>query len=74
VLSSDIVVTESTKQVLTSIANELDDECVRILTAYRKHCASSAAPGQLILPESFKMLPLISLSLKKSQVLRKGEK
>ncbi|KAI8339059.1 hypothetical protein BC941DRAFT_350091 [Chlamydoabsidia padenii] len=66
------VITDSTKQVLTSISNELDDECVKILTAYRKHCASSAAPGQLILPESFKMLPLITLSLKKSPILRKG--
>lgn len=51
---------------------QLDGECVRILAAYRKHCASSASPGQLILPESFKVLPLYMLGLKKSAALRRG--
>ncbi|KAI9308966.1 Sec23/Sec24 trunk domain-containing protein [Cunninghamella echinulata] len=64
-------ITNSITRGTETISNDLDKECIKILTAYRKHCASSAAPGQLILPESFKMLPLITLALKKSQVLRK---
>ena len=40
------------------------------MTAYRKHCASSSSPGQLILPESFKLYPLYALSLLKNTAFR----
>ena len=60
------------KKSLSDLSNELDTSCVKILTAYRKYCASDASPAQLILPESFKVLPLLLSSFKKSAVLRKG--
>ncbi|KAM3580935.1 COPII coat Sec23p-Sfb3p heterodimer component [Umbelopsis sp. WA50703] len=46
--------TKSTVQ----LRDELTDKCVKILAAYRKHCAYSSSPGQLILPDSFKLFPL----------------
>ncbi|KAI8368227.1 Sec23/Sec24 trunk domain-containing protein [Radiomyces spectabilis] len=59
------------KRALAEIASDLDNRCVKILSAYRKHCVSKANPSQLILPESFKILPLYVLGFKKSLVLRK---
>eukprot|EP00775_Hariotina_reticulata_P004086 gene4086-4333_t len=41
-----------------------------ILAAYRKYCATSSSSVQLILPEALKLLPLYSLALHKSAVLR----
>ncbi|KAI8074501.1 Sec23/Sec24 trunk domain-containing protein [Gongronella butleri] len=64
-------VTNSMKKGLSAVTTELDNDCMMILTAYRKHCAASASPGQLILPESFKLLPLMTLGLKKTPALRK---
>lgn len=43
-----------------------------MLAVYRKFCASSSASGQLILPESLKLLPLFGLSLTKATALRAG--
>ncbi|WPT14116.1 Protein transport protein Sec24-like CEF [Picochlorum sp. SENEW3] len=40
------------------------------LLAYRKHCASSSSSGQLILPESLKLLPLFCLGLMKLPCFR----
>lgn len=65
-------ITLSTKKSLNDLSNQLDTLCVKILTSYRKHCASNASPAQLILPESFKNLPILCSSFKKSLVLRKG--
>ena len=46
---------------------------VKMLYTYRKMCASaSTAAGQLILPESLKLLPLYALSLTKHGALRPG--
>lgn len=39
---------------------------------YRKHCTASAVTGQLILPESYKVLPVMMLGLAKSAALRKS--
>lgn len=39
---------------------------------YRKHCTSTQASGQLILPEAYKTLPLLMLGLVKSAALRKN--
>ncbi|KAI8360900.1 Sec23/Sec24 trunk domain-containing protein [Choanephora cucurbitarum] len=63
--------TLSAKKSLNDLSNELDTLCVKILTAYRRYCASDASPAQLILPESFKTLPILLSSFKKSVVLRK---
>uniref|UniRef100_A0AAV1U5I3 Protein transport protein Sec24-like n=1 Tax=Peronospora matthiolae TaxID=2874970 RepID=A0AAV1U5I3_9STRA len=46
------------------------DQCVTVLFNYRKHCASSSSSGQLILPESLKLLPLYTLATLKSRALR----
>jgi len=43
--------------------------CVQMLYIYRKFCATNPAPGQLILPESLKLLPLYTLAMMKSKVL-----
>lgn len=50
----------------------LTDSCVKTLVAYRKNCATSMAPGQLILPESYKLFPLFALALMKSKALKGG--
>ena len=68
-----IVISQATKKLSQDLMAELDGECVRILSAYRKHCAASASPGQLILPESFKVLPVYTLGLKKCVALRRGK-
>ncbi|KAI9496142.1 hypothetical protein BDB00DRAFT_810662 [Zychaea mexicana] len=70
-LLSKQVISQAAKKLPQDLMAELDGECVRILAAYRKHCASSASAGQLILPESFKALPVYTLGLKKCAALRK---
>ncbi len=57
---------------LRTIRDEFSVKCTKILAAYRKHCGSSTAPGQLILPESFKLYPLYTLSLLKQKAFRGG--
>lgn len=52
---------------------KLTDACVDILTAYRNNCASSTSPGQLILPEAFKLLPVYVHGAIRSTVLRGGK-
>jgi protein transport protein SEC24 len=41
-----------------------------VLGAYRRHCATSSSAAQLILPEALKLLPLYTLALLKSPLLR----
>ncbi|KAI9342470.1 Sec23/Sec24 trunk domain-containing protein [Zopfochytrium polystomum] len=65
-------VSQAATTLLKTVREQLTDRCVKILTAYRKHCASSSSPGQLILPESFKLYPLYSLSLLKCKAFRGG--
>ncbi|KAF1780700.1 ADF-H/Gelsolin-like domain [Phytophthora cactorum] len=54
------------KQLMRSLV----DQCVTVLFNYRKFCASSSSSGQLILPESLKLLPLYTLATLKSRALR----
>lgn len=58
---------------LRTIRDEFTVKCTKILAAYRKHCGSSTAPGQLILPESFKLFPVYALSLLKMKAFRGGQ-
>lgn len=58
---------------LKTILEQASQRCVKILTAYRTHCAASTSPGQLILPESFKLLPLYTLCMLKSRAFRAGK-
>ncbi|RQM19100.1 hypothetical protein B5M09_005623 [Aphanomyces astaci] len=52
------------------IQEKLVDDCVHVLSNYRKHCATNSSSGQLILPESLKLLPLYTLATLKSRALR----
>lgn len=54
----------------TAVKDNLVEECVNVLYNYRKYCASSSSSGQLILPESLKLLPLYTLATLKSRALR----
>lgn len=57
---------------LQDVRHYLTDRCVKILLAYRKNCAASSSPGQLILPESFKLLPLYTLGINKTKAIKGG--
>jgi len=46
--------------------------CVNMLHAYRVNCASMTSAGQLILPESLKLLPLYVGSIRKMAAFRSG--
>lgn len=46
------------------------DQCVEILTSYRKNCASTTPEGQLVLPDCLKTLPLYTMCMLKSALLR----
>lgn len=52
------------------VHQKMTDQCVQILTAYRTNCAASTSPGQLILPEAFKLLPVYIHGCLRSQALR----
>jgi len=64
----------SAKQNMHQVREWVVNNTIKMLYTYRKMCAQPAttAAGQLILPESFKLLPLYALSLTKSGVLRAG--
>jgi protein transport protein SEC24 len=57
---------------LPTIRGNLTNRCSNILYAYRSNCATGSSPGQLILPESFKLFPLYALSLLKTRAFRGG--
>ncbi|KAJ2800784.1 COPII coat Sec23p-Sfb3p heterodimer component [Coemansia guatemalensis] len=71
-LIAKMAVAEAQTTPLKAIRDKLSDRCVQILTAYRRNCASGSSPGQLILPEAYKLSPLYTLSLLKSPALRGG--
>jgi hypothetical protein len=55
------------------IREKLSELCVKVLSAYRANCASSTSPGQLILPEAYKLLPVYVAALLRSKALRGGK-
>ncbi|KAK4048375.1 COPII coat Sec23p-Sfb3p heterodimer component [Microbotryomycetes sp. JL221] len=65
-------VSQTNSKTLRQIRDNLTSICVKALLAYRKHCASSTSPAQLILPESYKLFPLYTLALIKSKALKGG--
>ncbi|KAJ2345920.1 COPII coat Sec23p-Sfb3p heterodimer component [Coemansia sp. RSA 2618] len=71
-LMAKVAVSEALSTPLKNIREKLSDRCVQILTAYRRNCASGSSPGQLILPEAYKLSPLYTLSLLKSPAIRGG--
>ena len=62
-------VTEAPDKGLEAVRASLISTTVQILYVYRKFCATNPAPGQLILPESLKLLPLYTLGLLKNKAL-----
>ncbi|KAJ2162373.1 COPII coat Sec23p-Sfb3p heterodimer component [Coemansia sp. RSA 552] len=71
-LIAKVAVAEAQSTPLKGIRDRLSDRCVQILTAYRRNCASGSSPGQLILPEAYKLSPLYTLALLKSPAMRGG--
>ncbi|GAA6061825.1 hypothetical protein JCM10212_001131 [Sporobolomyces blumeae] len=63
---------QTSSKSLRIVREILTESCVKTLLAYRKHCASSTSPAQLILPESFKLFPLYALALMKTKALKGG--
>lgn len=57
---------------MTAVRTELGRKCSVILAAYRRHCTTNAPPNQLILPGSFNLFPLYTLTLLKSRAFRGG--
>ncbi|RPD55953.1 sec24-like protein [Lentinus tigrinus ALCF2SS1-6] len=52
------------------IHESLTEKCALILYAYRKFCAASAVPTQLLLPEAFRTLPAYLLAMMKTKPLK----
>ncbi|KAJ2702413.1 COPII coat Sec23p-Sfb3p heterodimer component [Coemansia sp. IMI 209128] len=71
-LIAKMAMSEALTSPLKGIREKLTDRCVQILSAYRRNCASGSAPGQLILPEAYKLSPLYNLALLKSPAIRGG--
>ncbi|KAI9011499.1 Sec23/Sec24 trunk domain-containing protein [Gaertneriomyces semiglobifer] len=57
---------------LKAVRDRLFEKCVQVLAAYRKHVAHASSPGQLILPESFKLYALYTLSVLRLKAFRGG--
>ncbi|GIZ01366.1 protein transport protein Sec24C [Caerostris extrusa] len=54
------------------VKNSLINRSVKILSCYRKNCATSTGSGQLILPDSLKLLPLFINCVLKSDAVSGG--
>lgn len=50
----------------------LTEKAAQAFYVYRKHCTTASLSGQLILPESLKVLPVMMLGLLKSTAFRKA--
>ncbi|XP_069362795.1 protein transport protein Sec24C isoform X5 [Maniola hyperantus] len=50
----------------------LTSRCAKSLAAYRRHCASPSSVGQLVLPESMKLLPLYTSCVLRSDAVAGG--
>ncbi|XP_058230725.1 protein transport protein Sec24C isoform X1 [Hemibagrus wyckioides] len=58
---------------LQCLREELQTEITEALACYRKHCCTtSVSPGQLVMPQFLKTLPVYINSLRKSEVLLPG--
>jgi len=55
---------------LQAAKDAIDKTVVNVLHTYRRHCATDTSPGQLILPEALKLLPLYTLAMQKMACFR----
>jgi len=72
---TNLLMKQATTSILTGLPgfkDKLTRACVDMLHAYRINCASTTSPGQLILPESLKMLPLYVSCMRKMVAFRSG--
>jgi len=58
------------EETVSNCSVGLQDACAEIILAYRKDCAEGSDHGQLILPESLRLLPLFTFCLTKHILLR----
>ena len=56
-----------------AVKDQMVETVVNILYAYRVNCASATSHGQLILPESLKLLPLYASCVFKQRAFRKSK-
>ncbi|KAF7316124.1 SEC23 SEC24 family protein [Mycena indigotica] len=63
-------ISKMSSEKMTHIRDDLTENCSSILLAYRNKCANTSAIDQLVLPESFKSLPVYTLAIQKSKCLR----
>lgn len=84
---------QTTSRMLPQVRESLNERCIKLLVAYRRHCALSSRPNdvslnphcsgiitfnlislveksKIVLPESFRMLPLYILALQKTKALK----
>ncbi|XP_055346247.1 protein transport protein Sec24C-like isoform X2 [Paramacrobiotus metropolitanus] len=52
-----------------AIREGLAERTTKMLVAYRKHCSSQTPAGQLVLPESLKLLPIYTNCLSRSDIV-----
>ncbi|KAJ1560093.1 COPII coat Sec23p-Sfb3p heterodimer component, partial [Nowakowskiella sp. JEL0078] len=67
-----LAVAQTVSSSLRQVREQLTDKCVKVLSAYRRHVASSTGPGQLILPEAYKLYPLYTLAVSKLKAFKGG--
>jgi len=72
---TNVLIKQAAHSALSGNGNfkeKLTKSCVDMLHAYRVNCASMTSAGQLILPESLKLLPLYVGSIRKMPAFRSG--
>lgn len=60
------------EQTTQAVKNGLVTRASTVLAAYRKNCAQMSNPGQLILPETMKLLPIYLNGVFKSDAFSPG--
>lgn len=55
-----------------AVKEAMVEKGVGMLASYRKNCASASSPGQLILPEALKLMPVYMNAMLKSDMFRTG--
>ncbi|VDP09444.1 unnamed protein product [Soboliphyme baturini] len=54
------------------VRENLVTRCAQILATYRQYCSPASSMGQLVLPETLKLLPLFTISIIKNDALSGG--